>query len=190
MNTQRIVMATLIVAAIIMGTSGKNMTTAQQNPIAARLTQNPVSAPDRQFAIKAAQDNIAEIELGQLASQRALNSEVKQFGQRMVRDHTQASAELKELATQKGITLPQDIGEENRKMKANLSKLSGVAFDEAYINHMVAEHNQDVSLFGRQSRQGNDPDLKAWAAKTLPILQEHLQLARSLSQKLPMHSRL
>ncbi|WP_216595235.1 DUF4142 domain-containing protein [Cylindrospermum stagnale] len=176
-------MAGLVVISIIIGTSDKNVTTAQPNPITVRLTQNPLSASDRQFLTKAGQDSTAEVELGELASQRAAKVQVKQFGQRMVEDHTQMNKELQELAAQKGLTIPQDIGEDNSKVKAELSKLSGAAFDKAYMNHMIADHTKDVSLFQRQSQQGNDPDLKAWAAKTLPTLQEHLQLARSITGK-------
>lgn len=183
MRIQKIAMAGLVVISIIIGTSAKNVTTAQPNPITVRLTQNPLSASDRQFLTKAGQDSRAEVELGELASQRAEKAQVKQFGQRMVEDHTQINKELQELAAQKGLTLPQDIGEDNSKVKADLSKLSGAAFDKAYMNHMIADHTKDVSLFQRQSQQGNDPDLKAWAAKTLPTLQEHLQLARSITGK-------
>lgn len=183
MSLQKIVMAVLVVTSIIIGTSGKNVTTAQPNPITVTLTQNPLSTSDRQFVTKAAQNGKAEVELGELASQRAAKAQVKEFGQRMVEDHTQINKELGELAAQKGLTLPQHIGEDNSKVKADLSKLSGVAFDKAYMNYMIADRTQDVSLFQRQSQQGDDPDLKAWAAKTLPTLQEHLRLARSITGK-------
>jgi putative membrane protein len=183
MNLQKIVMAGLVVTSIIFGSSGKNVTIAQPNPITVKLTQNPLSASDRQFITKAAQDSTAEIELGQLASEQAVKAQVREFGQMMVQDHTQMNNELQTLAAQKGLTVPQDIGEENRKVKANLSKLTGAAFDKAYMNQMIADHSKDVSLFRRQSQQANDPDLKAWAAKTLPTLQEHLRLARAITGK-------
>jgi putative membrane protein len=108
----------------------------------------------------------------------------------MVLDHTQANNELKELTNQKGINLPPGIGQENSTVKVRLSKLYGAAFDEAYMNQMVADHNQDVSLFERQSQRGDDRDLRDWVAKTLPNIQEHLRLANSITGHLGDKNRL
>ncbi len=140
--------------------------------------QNALSSSEREFVTQVVQDSMAEVQLGQLASQRALRDEVKQFGQRMVRDHTQVHNELKQLAAQKGITLPQDSGDEHREVMENLSKLSGADFDRAYMNSMATE---DLSSFEREAQQGQDQDLKAWTTKTLPMLQEHLRVARSIT---------
>jgi len=190
MNAQRISMAVLVVVSIVATTSEKNITSAQQNPILARLTQNSLSLTNRRFITEAAQGGRAEVDLGRLASQRGLNREVKQYGQRMVLDHTQANNELKELTNQKGINLPPGIGQENSTVKVRLSKLYGAAFDEAYMNQMVADHNQDVSLFERQSQRGDDRDLRDWVAKTLPNIQEHLRLANSITGHLGDKNRL
>ncbi|WP_242046720.1 DUF4142 domain-containing protein [Cylindrospermum sp. FACHB-282] len=181
-------MAGLVVISIIIGTSGKNVTTAQPNPITVRLTQNPLSASDRQFMTKAVQDTRAEVELGELASEKAQKYQVRAFGQLMVQDQTQMNNELQKLATKKGLTLPQDIGEENRQVKVNLLKLSGADFDKAYMNQMIADRVKDVSLFQRQSQEGNDPDLKDWATKNLPTLQNHLRLARSITKSAALSS--
>ncbi len=151
--------------------SGQGQSTTGSN-------QNALSSSEREFVTQVVQDSMAEVQLGQLASQRALRDEVKQFGQRMVRDHTQVHNELKQLAAQKGITLPQDSGDEHREVMENLSKLSGADFDRAYMNSMATE---DLSSFEREAQQGQDQDLKAWAAKTLPMLQEHLRIARSIT---------
>ncbi len=140
--------------------------------------QNGLSSSEREFVTQVVQDSMAEVQLGQLASQRALRDEVKQFGQRMVRDHTQVHNELKQLAAQKGITLPQDSGDEHREVMENLSKLSGADFDRAYMNSMATE---DLSSFEREAQQGQDQDLKAWTTKTLPMLLEHLRIARSIT---------
>lgn len=144
--------------------------------------QTNLSSSDRQFMTEAAYGGLAEVQLGQLILQRGgTNNAVKQFAQRMVQDHTQANNQLQQLATQKGVTLPTGIGKENRKVKQKLSKLSGASLDRAYIKHMVEDHQKDVSSYQRQAQQGQDPDLKAFAAQTLPILQEHLQLASSIA---------
>ena len=131
--------------------------------------------------MKAAQDNIAEIQLCQLATEKATTDAVKEFGQMMVEHHTQATKELTQLARKKGLTLPTDMGEENRARLERLSKLSGREFDSAYMQEMVNHHTQDVSLFQIQTQQGQAQDLRAWAAEKLPLLQEHLQMARSMT---------
>jgi len=143
--------------------------------------QNNLSAVDKKFMTEAAQGGLAEVQLGQLASQRATSDAVKQFGQRMVQDHTQANTQLKQLASQKGVTLPTTIGSENQKVKQQLSKLSKTRFDKAYTNDMVKDHEKDVSLFQSEAQGGQDPDVKAFAAQTLPTLQEHLQMAKSIA---------
>ncbi|MBA3923051.1 MAG: DUF4142 domain-containing protein [Nostocaceae cyanobacterium] len=143
--------------------------------------QNNLSVVDKKFMTEAAQGGLAEVQLGQLASQRATSDAVKQFGQRMVQDHTQANTQLKQLASQKGVTLPTTIGSENQKVKQQLSKLSKTRFDKAYINDMVKDHVKDVSLFQSEAQGGQDTDVKAFAAQTLPTLQKHLQMAKSIA---------
>ncbi|RCJ17899.1 hypothetical protein A6S26_29725 [Nostoc sp. ATCC 43529] len=143
--------------------------------------QNNLSSSDREFINEAAQDGLAEVQLGQLASERAASNAVKQFGQRMVQDHTQVNNQLQQLATQKGVTLPKTLNNENQQVKQRLSKLSGVQFDGEYMNHMVQAHEKDVAAFESQAQQGQDADVKAFAAQTLPALQEHLQEARSIA---------
>ncbi|MBD2041728.1 DUF4142 domain-containing protein [Microcoleus sp. FACHB-672] len=144
-------------------------------------SQSSLSTADKDFVMKAAQDNLAEIQLGQLAAEKATSDAVKEFGQMMVEHHTQATQELTQLARQKGLTLPTDMGEENRAKVERLSKLSGREFDSAYMQEMVNAHTEDVSLFQSQTQQGQAQDLKAWAAQKLPLLQEHLQMARSMT---------
>jgi putative membrane protein len=138
--------------------------------------------PDHAFVTEAAMGGMAEVELGQLASDKAQSDQVKQFAQRMVTDHGKANDELKSLAQRKNITLPTEVGAKHKATKDRLSKLSGSAFDRAYMQEMVADHRKDVSEFQRESRSGKDPDVKAWAAQTLPTLQEHMQLAQSASR--------
>ena len=183
-NKQKIVMAALVAFGMFTAISGQQITQAQSNQTPTRSTQNAIITTDRQFVIEAARGGKAEVELGKLALQKAANDDVKQFGQQMVQEHTQANNELKQLAAQKGITLPKDVGAENKEVKAELSKLSGKAFDQAYINQMVKDHAKTVSLFQREAEQGQDEDLKAWATKTLPTLQEHLQRANAIKTQL------
>jgi putative membrane protein len=153
----------------------------------ANTNANPagsLSSDDREFLTKAAQGGLLEVELGRLAAQKAQNADVKRFGQRMVDDHSKANTELKTLASAKGITVPTDLSAEGKEAQTKLSKLSGAEFDKEYMKLMVDDHQEDVSEFEEESRDADDPDVKAFAAKILPTLQEHLQLAQSTSAKL------
>jgi putative membrane protein len=135
------------------------------------------------FAPVAAQGGMAEVEMGQLAIQRAADPAVKEFGQRMVTDHSRAGAELKTIASRKQIQLPTEISSSQKSMVDKLSKLSGAEFDKEYMSGMVKDPEEDAKEFQTQSNEGNDPDIKAFAAKTLPIIQEHLQMARTVAKK-------
>src|SRR5581483_10268084 len=104
-------------------------------------------AADRQFVKKAAEGGLAEVQLGQLATEKAASPEVKQFGQRMVDDHTKANEQLKQVASDEGVTIPDKLSAKDAATKARLEKLSGKAFDHAYMRDMVMDHTKDVSDF-------------------------------------------
>jgi putative membrane protein len=142
------------------------------------LAATPLFAADNTFVTKAARGGMAEVELGKLAADKASSDAVKKFGQRMVDDHGKANDELKTLAQSKNITLPSDIGPAEKALHDRLMKLSGPAFDQAYMKAMVSDHVKDVNEFRMESKSGKDAEVKAWAAKTLPTLEEHLKMAR------------
>jgi putative membrane protein len=142
-----------------------------------------LAAADKAFVMKAAQGGMAEVELGRLAADKASSPDVKQFGQRMVDDHGKANDELKSLASGKNITLPTELDAKHKATEQRLSKLSGAAFDKAYMADMVADHNTDVAEFAREAKTAHDADLKSWAAKTLPTLQEHQRMAKDVAGK-------
>jgi putative membrane protein len=142
-----------------------------------------MAATDRAFVMKAAEGGMAEVEMGRLAASKATDADVKQFGQRMVDDHSKANDELKALASQKNLTLPTAPTAKHKADHARLEKLSGAAFDRAYMADMVIDHNKDVAEFQRASTTAKDADLKAWAAKTLPTLKDHQQSAKTINTK-------
>jgi putative membrane protein len=141
------------------------------------------SAADTKFVHEAAVGGMAEVSLGKLAAEKATSPEVKQFAQRMVEDHSKANDELKAYATQKSVTLPAEPDAAAKAIEARLSKLSGAAFDKAYMQDMVKDHDKDVAAFTHASTSASDSDLKAWAAKTLPTLKEHQTMAKSIHAK-------
>ena len=139
-----------------------------------------LSSQDRNFIMDAAMGGLEEVELGRIAAQQGMSAEVKQFGQRMVDDHSQANSELMSLAASKGITLPTELDQKHRSEVTKLSGMSGADFDREYTKMMLSDHRKDVSEFEKQSTRGTDADLKAFATKTLPTLQEHLRMAEAL----------
>jgi putative membrane protein len=145
-------------------------------------TTSSMDPADKEFVVKAAQGGQAEVTLGNLAVQKATSPDVKNFGTQMVNDHSKANDELKQLATTKGLTLPTDLGE-HQKDADELGSKSGKDFDKAYMDMMVKDHEKDVAEFDKQSKNGKDADLKAWATKTLPTLQQHLDMAKSTQKK-------
>jgi putative membrane protein len=134
---------------------------------------------DAKFLQEAAAGNLAEIDLGKLAQQKAMHQEVKDFGKRMAEDHSKAYDELKAVASANGVTIATEPDKKAQKEHAKLDKLSGGDFDRAYMKGMVSDHRHDVHEFTEHARSKKDNDAKAFAAKTLPTLQGHLDAALS-----------
>jgi putative membrane protein len=139
-----------------------------------------LSRGDHNFFTTAAEDGMAEVELGKLAQQKGSSEQVKSFGATMVTDHTKAGDELKALAGSKGVTLPSTPGKHQKDID-KLGKKSGADFDRDYAKHMVDAHKKAVSLFQKTAKSSGDADVKAFAAKTLPTLQQHLEHANTLN---------
>jgi putative membrane protein len=139
--------------------------------------------PDSTFAVKAAQSGLSEVDLGQLAATRASNPDVRAFGQRMVNDHAIANDGLVRIASRKAMILPDSPGERQQATYNRLSKLSGAAFDRAYMAAMVQSHRAEVAEFQSEAQHGRDPDFRAFAAKMLPVWRTHLTLAEKVWAK-------
>jgi putative membrane protein len=145
-------------------------------------SSSQLSALDRQFVMDAAQGGMAEVQLSQLAMQRSTNPEVKQFAQQMIQEHTRANEQLMRLAAQKGITPPPTVGPKYQAAMARLMQMSGASFDQAYMNEAgVNSHMESAAVYQRQAALGQDPDLKAFAAAILPRVQDHLQMAATMT---------
>lgn len=145
-----------------------------------RMTQ------DSRFVMFAAMGGMAEVELGRLAAQKGASEDVRQFGQRMVDDHTRANEELMRVASSKGMTPPTALDAKHQAAMRKLSALSGERFDREYAKMMVGDHKKTVGEFQKEAGRGADPDIKAFAAAQLPALQEHLRMAQRLNDKLAL----
>jgi putative membrane protein len=164
--------------------TGHDQTMSDRDRASQTGSANRMNTAVSSFVTKAAEGGMAEVELGRLASQRASDDSVKQFGQRMVTDHGKANDELKQIASSKGMDIPSSLAAKHQAAMDRLSKLNGAEFDRAYMQDMVRDHREDVSEFRRESQRGTDPEVKSFAAKTLPVLEEHLKQAESTLAKL------
>jgi putative membrane protein len=161
------------------GTASSSKTTTTKT-----TTTSALSAGDTKFVKEAAAGGMEEVQLGQLAVQKASNGDVKNFGQRMVDDHSKANTQLQQIASQKGVTVPSKLPASKQKDVDKLSKLNGAAFDRAYMSMMVKDHVKDVAEFQKESKNGKDSDVKSFASTTLPTLQDHLKMAKDINSAL------
>lgn len=151
-----------------------------------RKPQTATNMADRTFAEKAVEANAREIQLSETALEKATSDDVKQYAKRMVEEHSSSNEQLMS-------AINSTISEQWRPKKnadqaklkevKNLRALSGEKFDRQYMAMMVKEHAQAVKLYEKEAKSGKTPELKAFAEKTLPSLQEHLKMAREVSQK-------
>jgi putative membrane protein len=137
-------------------------------------------AQDYQFMAKAARIDQGEAQLGKLAENKGSIAEVRDFAGDMIKDHTKVNKGLKELAQQKGATLPNQLSPKQHSELQKLQGLSGKQFDKTYAQDMVKGHTKAVNEFANASKHCSDPDLRAWAQTTLPLLQEHLRMAKNM----------
>lgn len=136
---------------------------------------NIVDLDDANFAINAANSNMAYIELGKLAVKNGLDKRIKNFGAMMVKDHSKSNAMVQKIAQLKRITLPTVISTDKLDSIATLTKKSGKIFDNAYITILIGCYEQDIKTFHNASENSIDPELKKFAAKTLPALKRQLE---------------
>jgi putative membrane protein len=173
-------MCVAMLAATATAQNSNSSTTTRKNS-----NMSSVSSSDKKFAWTAAAGGMAEVEMARLALTKASSDTVKQYAQKMIDDHTASNAELMQIASAKNITLPTAPDAKMQAMLAKMGKLSGMQFDHEYM--MMAgskDHMKMEKLFRDESTRGRDADLKAFAAKTLPVVQMHLQMARDLSKQM------
>jgi putative membrane protein len=137
-------------------------------------------AVDRNFVANAAQSNLSEIEQGQLALQKATDAGVREFAQMMIDMHTAAQNELKTLGTNRNLSIADRLDEEHQSIKDQLSALSGAAFEKAYINGQVTGHQKTSAMMQTEIDNGQDGDVKAYAVKSKPVVDQHLAQAASI----------
>jgi len=141
---------------------------------------------NEKFVDKASALNVGEINAAKQAMEKSKSEDVKSFAQRMIDDHTKANEQLTELAKQKKLEgkISQHADVKSMASSAELKLLSGDTFDKSYIKSQVSAHKTAIQTFEQEAEHGQDPELKAFAQKTLPTLKEHMELANNLNEKL------
>ena len=141
-----------------------------------------LAAADQSFILAAAQGSMTEVKLGEIAATNAMRADVKDFGQMMVKDHTAINNDLKALAAQKGVTLPDQLDAKHQHMVDKMSALTGAKFDHAYIKAMIKDHKMDAKEFKAEAAVTHDADIKIFLEKSIPIVEAHLQHVTALKK--------
>ena len=183
MKKLNVLFVTLAAAGLLQACSG-NKTASNSDSTATKTDSSTVTTvktdssamvmADTTFAAKAAVGGMAEVALGKMAASKGADSKVKDFGKMMVMDHGKANNELMGIAKTKNIVLPAGLDAEHQAKSDSLSKLSGKDFDMAYVNAMIEGHKKTLALMQSEANNGKDAELKAFAAKTAPVVQMHL----------------
>lgn len=156
---------------------------AQQPSDGGTATTTAQRSTDQEFAVEAASIGLNEVAVGQLAAERASSPEVRAFGRHMAQEHSRNNDRLQAAAGQAGVALPTRPETDEIAKMDRLDDLTGTAFDRAFLNQMVADHQEAVRLFEQQANQGSNPSLRSYAGQTLPRLQQHLADAQALARR-------
>jgi putative membrane protein len=138
---------------------------------------------DKAFVRKALQGGMTEVQLGQIALQKSSNDDVKQFAQRMVDDHTKLGDEMKQVAQQLNVKMPDSPSGKDKSAMAKLQAMNGDEFDKTYIKDMVKDHEQDDKDFKAEAKNTTNPAVKQVATQGSQVIEEHLQMIQQIAQK-------
>jgi putative membrane protein len=139
---------------------------------------------DTWFTVCAAEGGMMEVKLGELAQSNSVTENVKEFGRKMITDHSRVNEELKRIAASKKISLPDRLSDHSQKEYEWLSKKTGKDFDKAYMKFMVRDHKMDIHEFEREGKKGNDPEIKKFASDKIPVLKDHSAMAKKICDEL------
>lgn len=151
-------------------------------------SEEMVGKTDRQFMMKAAQGGMMEVQVAQLAQQKAASEDVKEFARKLEQDHSKANDQLKKIAQERGVDLPSDIGQHQQQV-AKLQNLSGEEFDRAFMKMQVQHHKKDINEFKKHSNRSMDTNVKEFANAQLPVLQQHYERAQQIAANTGTRSR-
>jgi putative membrane protein len=148
------------------------------------IARAAITEQDRAFLIKAAQANVNEFRLSKLANARASRPEVKTYASKMVADHQMLEKKLRPFAMAWSVTLPRTLDAEHRAAYKKLRRLSGAAFDKAYMDNMATDHNATLVAFTHEADIVSDPDFKSTVISEKSVIAAHTNMADDLKSKL------
>ncbi|RAU84125.1 DUF4142 domain-containing protein [Pontibacter arcticus] len=188
---KRIAFTGIIASAFLFGTVACNqdqgaVEDAQETneQMAEDTPMEDVKIDQSDFMTRAASSSMLEIEAGKLAQEKGMSQQVKDYGKKMVADHTKASTDMKALAAKKSVVLPDSMSNEHMEKLNDLREKTGAEFDESYADLMVSSHEEAVSLFEDASNNQEDAEVKTFATTTLPVLRQHLDHAKKLDESM------
>jgi putative membrane protein len=156
---------------------------AAQSGMSGAQASTQASAADKHFVEKALQGGTAEVKLGQLASEKASSEDVKEFGQKMVEDHTKLGDQMKQVAEQVSVSPPSGLSPQDEALYTRLQGLSGDQFDKTYIKAMVKDHRTDLNEFKKEATAGKSPEVKDAAEQGEKVIASHLRMIEQIAQK-------
>jgi len=171
---------TFVLTTVLVAT-GSLFAQQKQSSMAGQTMQN---SADRSFIDAAAEANLGEIDIAKMVVQKSTELAVKDFANRMVTDHTQASQKLASVAEMNGVTLPTEASATERNQKSELEKLSGAQLNDAYLRDELQGHKETISAFESEIEHGQNQEAKNYAEQTLPTLQDHIRIAENVAGKL------
>jgi putative membrane protein len=169
-------------ASTSMNHAGANPIAANQSDSGAGMGEQARVMKDKMFVRKASEGGMAEVQIGQLAVQKASNNDIKQFAQKMVDDHTALNESMKPIADNLGVSTPRKLNKMDQAEYDRLNALSGDEFDKAYLTAMVQDHRKDLHEFRQEEADATDPQLKEAVTKGEGLIQEHLKMVNGLAK--------
>ena len=187
MKKARIEISNFLIVGGLMGlwgcnNAGQNKST--DNSMRSDTVSVSITQDDRKFMLTAAQINLLEIQVGKLAQQRGMSTDVRQMGKMLEDDHSKLWNELVELAKRKSVTLPSALDNNSQNDYDKLSNQKDADFDKSFTTAMVDGHKDAILLFQNEAKETKDDDLGKWATQTQPVLQKHLEQAQALNDKI------
>jgi putative membrane protein len=184
MHIRKLIAIPALAGTMLLAQQTGQTSQASANPDQPANTQeaSTVSPKDHKFMVEAARGGKAEVELAQMAQQKASSDAVKQYARQLEQDHTEANKKLKAIAQERGVQLPDDLGQHQKTLDMLNSK-SGEEFDRAFMKSQVQHHKKDINQFRKASKNVLDSDLREFATSTLPTLEQHLRQAETVTSQ-------
>lgn len=175
---QILTLSAALIGSLTLGTAFAAQQGQTQVPAEKKQAGSEISRADREFLKEAAQLGQAEVALAKVAQEKASNPEIKRLAQDLVSGHTKANQELSQLALNKGVDIATQPSAMARGRIQGIEKAQGERFDKEFQDQVIKDHRHSIAIFEKAAKSSSDPDVKAWAQKMIPALEQHLAMAQ------------